>query len=133
MFGFVQATPGNGVTSATLRGGQRRKTTSDAKISAHRRRSDPTITNYWQARINTKGSSDLYILENRIAPGGTFGWHSHRGAGNLVVEMIGLQIIPTLYLADDPACTGHVVEPAHGFVDDGSFGDVHVVRDEGTV
>ena len=36
-------------------------------------------TDFWQARINTKGASDLYVLQNTIAPGGTFGWHSHPG------------------------------------------------------
>jgi hypothetical protein len=37
----------------------------------------------------------------------------------------------TLYRADDPACTPHVVPAESGFVDDGS--DVHVVRNEGSV
>jgi hypothetical protein len=37
-------------------------------------------TNYWKARLSTKGASDLYVLQNTIAPGGTFGWHSHPAA-----------------------------------------------------
>jgi hypothetical protein len=37
----------------------------------------------------------------------------------------------TLYLAADPTCTGRVVQAGSGFVDNG--GDVHVVRNEGSV
>ena len=122
MFGFVQATPGNGVTSTLFAVG--RFDDIDAKTLTD---IDPTDeTDLWQARIKTKGSTDLYILENRIAPGGTFGWHSHPGPSMVVVKSGAL----TLYLADDPSCTGHVVEAGHGFVDNG--GDVHVVRNEGT-
>ena len=36
-----------------------------------------TVTGDWHAKIDTKGQSDLFVLENRIIPGGTFGWHSH--------------------------------------------------------
>ena len=123
MFGFVQATPGNGVTSTLFAVG--RFDDIDAKALTD---IDPTAdTDFWQARINTKGSSDLYILENRIAPGGTFGWHSHPGPSLVVVKSGAL----TLYRADDPSCTGRVIEAGHGFVDNG--GDVHVVRNEGTV
>jgi quercetin dioxygenase-like cupin family protein len=123
MFGFVQATPGNGVTSTLFAVG--RFDDIDAKTLTD---IDPTAdTDYWQARIKTKGASDLYILENRIAPGGTFGWHSHPGPSLVVVKSGAL----TVYRADDPTCTGHVVEAGHGFVDNG--GDTHVVRNEGTV
>ena len=33
----------------------------------------------WAAAMNVKGASDLYVLSNQIAPGGSFGWHSHPG------------------------------------------------------
>jgi quercetin dioxygenase-like cupin family protein len=123
MFGFVQATPGNGVTSTTFAVG--RFDDIDAKTLTD---IDPSeATDLWQARINTKGSSDLYILENRIAPGGTFGWHSHPGPSLVIVKSGSL----TLYRADDPTCTGQVVDAGHGFVDNG--GDVHIVRNEGSV
>jgi quercetin dioxygenase-like cupin family protein len=82
---------------------------------------------FWQARINTKGSSDLEVLEVKIAPGGTFGWHSHPGP-SLVIVKSGTA---TFYLADDPSCTPHVVPAGSGFVDTG--GDVHTVRNEGSV
>src|SRR5438128_378064 len=67
------------------------------------------------------------IRQNTIAPGGTFGWHSHPGP-SLVIVKSGTA---TFYMGDDPTCTPHVVTAGSGFVDGG--GDVHVVRNEGTV
>jgi quercetin dioxygenase-like cupin family protein len=84
-------------------------------------------TDAWKANIRTKGASDLHVLQNTIAPGGTFGWHSHPGP-SLVIVKSGTA---TFYFADDPTCTPHVVPAGSGFVDSG--GDVHVVRNEGTV
>ena len=109
------ATPGLGVTSTTFAIG-----TFD-EIHAK------TLSSSWQARIDTKGATDVHILENRIVPGGTFGWHSHPGPSIVVVKSGAL----TLYRGDDPTCTPHVVPAGSGFVDDG--GDVHVVRNEGSV
>jgi len=86
-----------------------------------------TISSSWQARISTKGASDLYVLENRIAVGGSFGWHSHPGPSLVIVKSGAL----TLYRGDDPTCTPEVVPAGSGFVDDG--GDVHLVRNEGSV
>ena len=83
-------------------------------------------TGPWKAKISTR-ASDLHVLENTIAPGGTFGWHSHPGP-SLVTVKSGTA---TFYLADDPTCSPHVVPAGSGFVDSG--GDVHVVRNEGTV
>jgi quercetin dioxygenase-like cupin family protein len=111
----AQATSGQGVTSTTFAVG-----TFD-QIEAK------TLSSNWQARIETKGATDVHILENRIAPGGTFGWHSHPGPSIVVVKAGAL----TLYSGDDPTCTPHVIPAGSGFVDDG--GDVHVVRNEGSV
>lgn len=86
-----------------------------------------TLSSDWQARISTKGPTDVHILENRIVPGGTFGWHSHPGPSIVVVKSGAL----TLYHGDDPTCTPNVIAAGSGFVDDG--GDVHVVRNEGSV
>jgi quercetin dioxygenase-like cupin family protein len=89
---------------------------------------DPGIaTKFWRARIKTKRSSDLYVLENTIPPGQTFGWHSHPGP-SLVIVKSGTA---TFYLAADPTCRPHVVPAGSGFVDQGH--DVHVVRNEGSV
>lgn len=113
--GVVLATQPSGVTSTTFAVG--RFDDIDAK----------TISSSWQSRIDTKGASDLYVLENRIAAGGSFGWHSHPGPSLVIVKTGAL----TLYQADDPTCTGEVIEAGSGFVDNG--GDVHLVRNEGTV
>jgi quercetin dioxygenase-like cupin family protein len=84
-------------------------------------------SDFWKARIKTKGSSDLHVLENTIAPGGTFGWHRHPGP-SLVIVKAGTA---TFYLAADRTCRPHVVLAGSGFVDQGH--DVHVVRNEGSV
>lgn len=113
--GNVLATPPSGVTPTLLAKG--RFDVIDAK----------TKTGHWTARIRTKGSSDLEVLEVRIAPGGTFGWHSHPGP-SLVIVKSGTA---TVYSGDDRRCRPHVVPAGSGFVDNG--GDVHVVRNEGSV
>jgi quercetin dioxygenase-like cupin family protein len=86
-----------------------------------------TATEFWKARIKTKRSSDLYVLQNTIPPGKTFGWHSHPGP-SLVIVKSGTA---SVYLAADPTCRPHVVPAGSGFVDQGH--DVHVVRNEGRV
>jgi quercetin dioxygenase-like cupin family protein len=109
------ATSGVGVTSTTF------------AVGAFDQIHAKTLSSSWQARIDTKGATDVHILENRIVPGGTFGWHSHPGPSIVVVKAGAL----TLYSGDDPTCTPRVVPAGSGFVDDG--GDVHVVRNEGSV
>ncbi|HEY2945331.1 MAG TPA: cupin domain-containing protein [Vicinamibacteria bacterium] len=112
--GTVRATPPSGVTSTTFAVGQ------FDEIKAK------TVSSTWQARINTKGESDLHVLENTIVPGGSFGWHSHPGPSLVIVKTGAL----TLYRGDDPTCTPQVVPAGSGFVDEG--GDVHLVRNEGS-
>jgi quercetin dioxygenase-like cupin family protein len=109
------ATPSVGVTTNTIALGHFDSINTKIKTGA------------WKASIKTKGASDLHVLENTIKPGGTFGWHSHPGP-SLVIVKSGTA---TFYLADDPTCSPHVVPAGSGFVDSG--GDVHVVRNEGTV
>src|SRR5215212_4885288 len=117
------ATPPQGVTTLTL--GVARFDSIDA---AARTDVNPgRARDIWKARIETKGASDLHMLQNTIAPGGTFGWHSHPGP-SLVIVKSGTA---TFYMADDPTCAPQVVPAGAGFVDDG--GDIHVVRNEGTV
>ena len=76
------------------------------------------------AVINTRGVSDVYIVHNKIAPGGRTGWHSHPGPAFVMVKRGTL----TLYYADNPdvgieypAGTGWVEEP----------GRVHIARNTG--
>jgi quercetin dioxygenase-like cupin family protein len=113
--GIALATPPSGVTSTAI--GSGRFEVIDTK----------TKTDAWKAEIRTKGASDLHVVQNTIVPGGTFGWHSHPGP-SLVIVKSGTA---TFYFGDDPACTPHVVPAGSGFVDSG--GDVHVVRNEGSV
>jgi quercetin dioxygenase-like cupin family protein len=113
--GTVLATPVIGVRSTLFAVGQFGEI--DAKSE----------TDAWEAEIRTKGASDIHVLENRIAPGGTFGWHSHPGPSFVVVKTGAL----TLYRGDDPDCTPHVFAAGSGFVDQG--GDIHLVRNEGSV
>jgi quercetin dioxygenase-like cupin family protein len=111
----ARATPPEGVTTLTIGTGR------FADINTRAR------TGRWKARIRTKGASDLYVLQNTIIPGGTFGWHSHPGP-SLVIVKAGTA---TVYMGHDHTCTPHVVPTGSGFVDPG--GDVHIVRNEGTV
>ena len=121
--GTVIATPPSGVTTQLI--GVGRFDSIDAKTITD---IDPgDATQYWQARINTKGVSQVYVLQNTIAPGGTFGWHSHPGP-SLVIVKSGTA---TFYLASDPSCLPVTVPAGSGFIDKGH--DVHVVRNEGTV
>jgi quercetin dioxygenase-like cupin family protein len=121
--GLVQATPGMGITSTVFAIGQ-----FDEIDTTTLTDTDPSdATNFWQARIRTKGSTSIHVLENRIAPGGTFGWHSHPGPSLVVIKTGAL----TMYRGDDPTCTPHHFAAGSGFVDNG--GDVHVVRNEGSV
>jgi quercetin dioxygenase-like cupin family protein len=109
------ATPPSGVTTTVIGVGR-------FEVIDTRMKNDA-----WKGEIATKGESDLHVLQNTIAPGGTFGWHSHPGP-SLVIVKSGTA---TFYFGADPTCTPHVVEAGSGFVDAG--GDIHIVRNEGTV
>jgi len=117
------ATPSTGVTSSPIAKGR----FGDIDLTAKTDVDSGTRTDFWQARINTKGLSDLEVLQNTIVPGGSFGWHSHPGPSLVIVKSGTL----TAYMGDDPTCTPHVVQAGSGFVDSGA--DVHLVRNEGTV
>ena len=119
----ARATPPSGVTTTMI--GLGRFTSIDAKAKTD---IDPSgATKFWKAQITTTRPSDLHVLQNTIAPGGTFGWHRHPGP-SLVIVKAGTA---SVYLAKDPSCRPHVVPAGSGFVDQGQ--EVHVVRNEGTV
>jgi quercetin dioxygenase-like cupin family protein len=82
----------------------------------------------WQARLKTRGFSDVYVIDNKIAVGGTTGWHSHPGP-SLILVVAGTV---TNYLGDDASCTPHVYAAGDGFVDPGGD-DVHTLRNESSV
>jgi quercetin dioxygenase-like cupin family protein len=79
----------------------------------------------WKAQLKTRGQSDVYVVDNKLPPGATTGWHSHPGP-SLILVVAGTV---TNYLGDDPSCAPHVYTAGAGFIDPGD-GDVHMLRNE---
>ena len=117
--GTVLATPPSGLTTSTVA----RSSFEPLQISGE---SDPPSA--WHVWMKTHGVSDFYVIDNKIAPGGTTGWHSHPGPS--LIYVVAGQV--TNYLADDPTCTPHVYSAGEGFVDEGGS-DVHMLRNNGDV
>lgn len=113
--GIVSATPASLVTSTTLATGSLDEINLNIK------------NGNWKTEIRTKGQSSLTVVENRVAPGGSFGWHSHPGPSLVIVKAGTL----TFYEASDPTCSPSVHTVGDAYVDEGT--DVHVARNEGTV
>jgi quercetin dioxygenase-like cupin family protein len=106
------ATMGSGVTSTTIAQGSLDPVRLKTKIGD------------WESEFETKGQSTLVVQENRVAPGGHFGWHSHPGP-SLVIVKAGTS---TFYRGDDPNCTPQVHPTGSAYVDPG--GVVHTARNE---
>jgi len=113
--GLVLATASSGVTSTTLATGSLDPMNLNVK------------TGDWKIQLRTKGQSSVTVVENRVAPGGTFGWHSHPGPSLIIVKAGTL----TFYHGDDPTCTPHPYGVGDALIDTGN--DVHVGRNEGDV
>lgn len=113
--GMALATPGSQVTSTALGQGLLQPLDVDVK------------TGHWKLQLRTRGPSDIAVTENRVAPGGHFGWHSHPGP-SLVIVKSGTS---TFYNGDDPDCAPHVYEQGSAYVDPG--GSLHIARNEGSV
>ena len=80
--GIALATPPSGVTTTVFGVGRFDDIRATTKTDI-----DPGNGNdFWQSRIDTKGASDVYVLQNTIVPGGTFGWHSHPGPSLVIVR-----------------------------------------------
>lgn len=116
--GNVLATPGVGSTSTVAKA-----TFAGMNLNAHSIPAD-----LWQARLMTQGLTDVYVVDNKIAVGGTTGWHTHPGP-SLILVVAGEV---TNYTSADPTCTGHVYTAGEGFVDPGGA-DVHTLWNRGTV
>ena len=116
----VYATPPvPGVTTTILA----KSTVADLNINA---RTDPA--NVWRARLQTRGVSDAYVVDNKFPPGSDTGWHSHPGP-SLIFVVAGTV---TNYTSDDRACRPQVYVAGSSFVDEGGK-DSHLLRNEGTV
>ena len=119
--GIALATPSHGVTNPLLViGNFAGGIDATAKTDI-----DPgKATDFWQFRISAKGATDVHILENVIAPGGSFGWHSHPGPSLVTVKS------GTLSVYQAPDCTPQDFGPGlpngSTFVDQGH--DLHMVR-----
>jgi quercetin dioxygenase-like cupin family protein len=113
--GLAVATPGSGVTSTTLGQGLLDPIKTKAEVGE------------WEVEIETKGQSNVTVVENRVAPGGHFGWHSHPGPSIVVVK----SGTATFYRGDDPTCTPTEYEAGSAFADPVG-GLVHIVRNEET-
>jgi quercetin dioxygenase-like cupin family protein len=113
--GTLLATPPSKVTPTEYGVGEFESFATTGKIGA------------WTAAMNIKGASDLHVLSNTIAPGGSFGWHSHPGPSFVIIK----SGTATVYFGADPKCRAHRFRAGKGFVDRGL--QVHAVRNEGKV
>jgi quercetin dioxygenase-like cupin family protein len=111
--GTLLATPPSKVTPTEYGIGEFQPFATGGKIGA------------WTAAMNVKGASDLHVLSNAIAPGGSFGWHSHPGPSFVIVK----SGTASVYLGADPTCRRHIYRAGQGFVDEGL--ERHAVRNEG--
>jgi quercetin dioxygenase-like cupin family protein len=114
--GSVLATPQVGVTTSTVA----KSLFDEIDLNSHTIPADQ-----WQARLKTEGMSDVYVVDNKFAPGATTGWHSHPGP-SLIFVVSGTV---TNYHGNDPTCTGQTYSAGQGFVDQGGD-DVHMIRNE---
>ena len=120
----ARATSQAGVSSVTIAHGILDEIDIDAKTDM-----DPgPAKDFWKAMIRTKGPSHLYVVQNTVTPGGSFGWHSHPGP-TLVIVVAGTA---TEYHGDDPTCTP-IVHPAGSTFVDGGEDAGHLVRNDGNV
>ena len=58
----------------------------------------------WRALLKTHGQSDVNVVDNKLPPGATTGWHSHPGP-SLILVVAGSV---TNYPAADPRCRPRV-------------------------
>jgi len=118
------ATPQAGVTSETIAQGVFDDIDVDAKTDM-----DPgPARDWWKAKLNTKGTSRLFVVRNTVVPGGSFGWHSHPGP-TFVIVVSGTA---TEYHGDDETSTPIVHAAGTTFVDEGETAG-HLVRNDGNV
>ncbi len=81
----------------------------------------------WFLKTIVKGDSDVYVVRNTWPVGAHSGWHTHPGPS--LITVISGEL--TVYEAD--SCTTPVVYHAGESFTDLGCGDVHLVRNEGTV
>jgi quercetin dioxygenase-like cupin family protein len=77
----------------------------------------------WSALLQTHGITDLYVVDNVIAPGGTTGWHTHAGPSVIIVKSGTV----TNYRAEARRCAGVDYPAGSAFVDAGG-NDIHELK-----
>lgn len=118
--GLAHATPQQGVTTTLL---ANQIAFGNIQINAH-----TLPASIWQARVDTRGNTDAYVVDNVLQPGGSTGWHSHPGPSLIFV----IRGTVTDFESDDPSCAGQNYSAGTGFVDQG-VGEVHMLKNNGTV
>jgi quercetin dioxygenase-like cupin family protein len=113
----ARATPPSPEVSTTILA---RSTFDRIHVKAHADTADR-----WRALLKTHGQSDVYVVDNKLPPGATTGWHSHPGP-SLILVVAGSV---TNYPGHDPKCRPQVYSAGAGFIDPGG-GDVHMLRNE---
>ena len=83
-------------------------------------------TDNWEIELRTRGLSDVYMTEIKIAPGGHGGWHSHPGPSFICVK----SGTATVYDACDDF-ERQQFAAGTGFVEDAEC--VHLLANEGDV
>lgn len=73
--GIVWATPGSNISTVIISGPV---ILGDSKV-----KSESEIN---KVEIETEGFSDVYVVHNKIVPGGDTGWHSHPGPSIISVK-----------------------------------------------
>jgi quercetin dioxygenase-like cupin family protein len=117
------ATPSCGLASETLAVGHYPSGLLDLMC-----REFPGTRLPWYLKVNIRGDSDVYVVRNTWPVGAHSGWHTHPGPS--LITVISGEL--TVYDADDPTCTSTVYHAGESFTDVGC-GDVHLIRNEGTV
>ncbi len=81
----------------------------------------------WGALMAAYGNTDVYVVDNKIDPKGTTGWHSHPGPSLILV--VSGEV--TNYTTEDRNCAGHTYTAGEGFIDAGGK-DEHTLRNNGS-
>jgi quercetin dioxygenase-like cupin family protein len=108
------ATPSQGLSTTILTGPVR---LGDIDLKS--------LSDIHHVKIKTQGDSDVYIMHNRIAPGGATGWHSHPGISFVTVKSGVL----SEYHEEDPA-TPNIYVAGQGLTEEA--GGVHNMVNEGS-
>ena len=115
----VLATTQTGVTSTVVEA----SLPPEHLDSYFRQQSPSWPPSFWSAMLRTHGITDLYVVDNVIAPGGTTGWHTHPGPSLVIVKSGTV----TNYRAEAGHCAGVNYPTGTAFVDGGGT-DVHEIK-----